>query len=321
MARSYESLWLWLGGGLIAVGAALLGVAGGFDAASKLPYSFFTSFPAVVAYVLFGLSLACFGCDIREVPIPYPISGRKTELPGSLARGSAAERPAILAAASGGEVPARSGLAAGLVTDGVLPGPRAAIDNPDAGNGTDGDPLADAGVNRRIGAAGEGSPLDFDVLFEQQGAQYRARVLRSPVSGRPVARFLDGFGYIKVEIGKALDGQLAGQELDDHLEVVARQSGRRLFEARFSGAAGAYLLRSLEHASAESVALRIRLQFADCPSLADVPWELLCGTAADSFFALSTRTPLIRNFVCSHNAPHAGHQPPIGRYKYSVLRR
>lgn len=71
VARSRESLWLWLGGGFIAVGAALLGVAGGFEAASKVHYSFLTSVPAVVAWVMFGLAVVCFICAIREVPIPY----------------------------------------------------------------------------------------------------------------------------------------------------------------------------------------------------------------------------------------------------------
>jgi len=71
VARSHESLRLWLGAGFIAVGAALLGVAGGFEAASKVRYSFLTSVPAVVAWVMFALSLACFICAIRDVPILY----------------------------------------------------------------------------------------------------------------------------------------------------------------------------------------------------------------------------------------------------------
>jgi hypothetical protein len=79
VARSYESLWLWLGAGFIAVGAALLGVAGGLDAASKVPYSFWTSAPVIVACAMFAVSLACLGCAIREVPIPYPISRRSAE--------------------------------------------------------------------------------------------------------------------------------------------------------------------------------------------------------------------------------------------------
>jgi hypothetical protein len=95
VARSYESLWLWLGGGFIAVGAALLGVAGGFDAASKVPYSFWTSVPVIVAYVMFGLSLACFTCAIREVPIPYPISRRSAEQPTAPAGVSATQPPVL----------------------------------------------------------------------------------------------------------------------------------------------------------------------------------------------------------------------------------
>ena len=98
MARSYESLWLWLGGGFIAVGAALLGVAGGFDAASKVPYSFWTSVPVIVAYVMFGLSLVCFTCAIREVPIPYPISRRSTKQLAPLAEAPIIERPVLPAA-------------------------------------------------------------------------------------------------------------------------------------------------------------------------------------------------------------------------------
>lgn len=71
MARSRESLWLWLGAGFIAIGATLLAVAGGFEAASKVHYSFLTDGPAVAAWVMFGLSIACFICAARDVPMPY----------------------------------------------------------------------------------------------------------------------------------------------------------------------------------------------------------------------------------------------------------
>ncbi len=79
MTRSTEGIWLALAGGFIAVGAALLGVAGGFDAASKVPYSFWTSIPTIVAYVMFGLSLVGFVCAVRDVPIPPPIGSRSME--------------------------------------------------------------------------------------------------------------------------------------------------------------------------------------------------------------------------------------------------
>jgi hypothetical protein len=98
VARSYESLWLWLGGGFIAVGAALLGVAAGFDSASKVSYSFWTSVPLTIAYIMFGVALACFACAIREVPIPYPISRRSVDQSTPLAEVQAVERQSEVSA-------------------------------------------------------------------------------------------------------------------------------------------------------------------------------------------------------------------------------
>ena len=54
------------------MGAALLGVTGGFK----------TSIPAIVAYIMFGLSLVAFVCAIRDVPIPPPIGSRNAESAG-----------------------------------------------------------------------------------------------------------------------------------------------------------------------------------------------------------------------------------------------
>lgn len=79
VARSRESIWLALAGGFIAVGAALLAVAGAFDAASQASYSFWTSVPMIIAYVMFGVSLGCFGCASRDVPIPFPLGSRTPE--------------------------------------------------------------------------------------------------------------------------------------------------------------------------------------------------------------------------------------------------
>ena len=58
------------------MGTALLGIAGGFDAAAKGPYSFWTSIPTIIAYIMFCLSLVGFFCAIRDVPIPPPIGSR-----------------------------------------------------------------------------------------------------------------------------------------------------------------------------------------------------------------------------------------------------
>jgi hypothetical protein len=57
----------------------MLAVAGGFDATSRGPYSFWTSWPAVVAYCMFGLAVAAIVCAIRDIPIPPPLGSRGRE--------------------------------------------------------------------------------------------------------------------------------------------------------------------------------------------------------------------------------------------------
>ncbi len=169
-------------------------------------------------------------------------------------------------------------------------------------------------AHRAGGATAPGlKSLDFDVLFEQQGAECRARILASPVGNGPDVRFPDAFKDIKLEITKAQDGQpeQQGRNPEDYLEAIARQSGRRLFGAVFGGTAGLCFLRSLDHAGAENAALRIRLQFAECPELTNVPWELLCSTVDDSFFALSTKTPLIRYTQMPAQPWATAVQPPL----------
>ena len=48
-----------------------MGVVASLHAGSAVPY--WTSIPVISAYVLFGLSLVCFACAIREVPFPYTV--------------------------------------------------------------------------------------------------------------------------------------------------------------------------------------------------------------------------------------------------------
>jgi hypothetical protein len=109
VARSSESRWLWLGGGFITVAVALLGVAATFDTASKVPYSYGTSLPVIVAYILLGLSLVCFGCASREVPFAYPISRRDTGLLAHPVRSGATEPSATSATSSNDVTGASSG--------------------------------------------------------------------------------------------------------------------------------------------------------------------------------------------------------------------
>jgi hypothetical protein len=70
VARSRD-IWLALAAGLGGVGGALLGISAAFGAATK-GYSVWTSAPAIVAYVLFGLAVASLACAAYDVPIPLP---------------------------------------------------------------------------------------------------------------------------------------------------------------------------------------------------------------------------------------------------------
>lgn len=79
VARSHESLWLWAGAAFTAVGAAFIGVAGGLDTASKMPYSFWTSAPMTVAYVTFGLAAGCLACAVRGVPFPFAVGTKEAQ--------------------------------------------------------------------------------------------------------------------------------------------------------------------------------------------------------------------------------------------------
>jgi hypothetical protein len=74
--HDHDSYWLWVGAAFFALAVALIGGAIPFDAASKVPYSFWTSAPMIVAYVMFGLAVACLACAARGVPFPLATGGR-----------------------------------------------------------------------------------------------------------------------------------------------------------------------------------------------------------------------------------------------------
>jgi len=54
----------------------VLGIAATQESATKVPYSLWVSAPAIAAYGMFAVAVACFVCATREVPIPYPINRR-----------------------------------------------------------------------------------------------------------------------------------------------------------------------------------------------------------------------------------------------------
>ena len=77
------------------MGAALLGVAGVFDAASKVPYSFWTSIPVIVAYVMFCSVTCLLRVCHPQVPIPYSASRRITVQLAPQAEAPTTERPSL----------------------------------------------------------------------------------------------------------------------------------------------------------------------------------------------------------------------------------
>ena len=97
VARSRGPVWLKFAGVSGGVGAALLGVAASFDVASSR-YSFGTSVPMIVAYVMFGLALGCAVCAVYEVPFFPPVRCWSKE---RVARRVQGADPAGLAAADG----------------------------------------------------------------------------------------------------------------------------------------------------------------------------------------------------------------------------
>ena len=67
-----------------------------------------------------------------------------------------------------------------------------------------------------------------------------------------------------------------------------------LYEAIFRDEILACLRRSLDEAHRQEKGLRIRLRLADAPELTNLPWEYLYDRSRDTFFALSSETPLVR---------------------------
>jgi hypothetical protein len=71
VAARPRDIWLALAGVLGGVGGALLGISAAFGAGTK-GYSVWTSTPAIVAYVLFGLAVVSLVCAAYDIPIRLP---------------------------------------------------------------------------------------------------------------------------------------------------------------------------------------------------------------------------------------------------------
>jgi TolA-binding protein len=138
--------------------------------------------------------------------------------------------------------------------------------------------------------------FDLDLLIDRDGDRYRARVLRSPAGDGQAVTFARPFSDLELENFLLKMGRSRGRtrRIESTSVTAAKQFGGRLFSAVFTGQVGECLRRSVDRAQDEDAPLRIRLRLADCPELADLPWEFLYDKDDDWFVALSGATPVVR---------------------------
>jgi hypothetical protein len=139
------------------------------------------------------------------------------------------------------------------------------------------------------------SYLDFDLLIRRADGGYRAEVLFSP-EGEATADFVAPFSDLELQnfilrLGRPRRGR---RRIGSHEMETARELGRRLYDAVFSGEVRACWRSSARTAEAQNAGLRLRLRIADAPELNDIPWEYLYNSSLSRFLSLSEHTPLVR---------------------------
>jgi hypothetical protein len=154
--------------------------------------------------------------------------------------------------------------------------------------------------------------LDFDMLIESVEGGYAVRVLSSP-AGEASSKFVLPFSdleldNIALQLGRTRRGvrRLESPEME-----VARNFGRRLFDAVFDQEVRDRLRGSLGSVNRQGHGLRIRLRLAGAPELANLPWEYLYDPSLDRFLVLSVQTPLVRYLEVPQAARPLAISPPL----------
>jgi outer membrane protein assembly factor BamD (BamD/ComL family) len=136
--------------------------------------------------------------------------------------------------------------------------------------------------------------LDFELVLEKEGPQYRARVVRSPVGEAshifdlPISDLeLENF-VLRLEVTRRGARRISSPEMQH-----ARQFGSRLFEAVFRGDVRASYVSSQHEAERRGLGLRLKLRL-DSPELINVPWEYLYDESLGRFLSLFEDTPIVR---------------------------
>ena len=153
--------------------------------------------------------------------------------------------------------------------------------------------------------------LNFDLILERVGEEYRARIIDSP-AGQASATFAVPFPELELENFVLRMGRpRTGVRRVDSLEMDAvKKCGERLFRAVFTDDVYTCFLRSRDTALEENKGLRVRLRI-DVPEFHDYPWELLYNSHLNQFLALSRDTPVVRYLELPYPVQPLKVQPPL----------
>ena len=156
--------------------------------------------------------------------------------------------------------------------------------------------------------------LDFDLLLERRGRATGRACSRCPAI--PAAcDFSLPFSDLELEnfLLKIGHTRRRRARLESRNVELAKDFGRRLFEATFGDEVRSCLRQSLDMASRSQrdAGLRLRLHLTGAPELADLPWEFLYDPSLNRFFVLSGKTPLVRFLDLPERIRPLAVQPPI----------
>jgi hypothetical protein len=112
--------------------------------------------------------------------------------------------------------------------------------------------------------------LDFDLLIEQSGQGFSARVVASPSGPTDPVPFSAPFSEHEVEAFLEKIGhprQVPVRSAASSEDATIKEFGGTLFDAVFRDDIQAAWVRSFEQAAGRRNGLRLRLRLADCPTL------------------------------------------------------
>lgn len=138
-----------------------------------------------------------------------------------------------------------------------------------------------------------------DLIIEfGRGAQTYNVSLESPLSGEVFTQFSLPFAPLELEnfLLKLGITTARGVRSPSAPELnTAKEFGKKLYEALFQNDARAALKSALDDAAQHpDHGVRLQFRFRDTPELAALPWEFLYRPTNDTFFALSSDTPIVR---------------------------